>query len=46
VPVDASGIASFTTSSLAAGSHNITGTFGGAPNYASGSSSATIKLAP
>jgi hypothetical protein len=46
VPVDASGTASFTTSSLAAGSHNITGTFGGAPNYASGSSSATIKLAP
>jgi hypothetical protein len=44
IPVDSTGHASFTTSNLTAGSHNITATFLGADNYASGSASATIAL--
>jgi sugar lactone lactonase YvrE len=44
VTVNASGQASYTTNSLAAGSHTITATYSGATNYASGSSSVTITL--
>ncbi|MGH9600274.1 MAG: Ig-like domain repeat protein, partial [Terracidiphilus sp.] len=44
VPVNSSGQASYTTSSLGAGSQTITATYAGGTNYASGSSSATITL--
>ena len=44
VAVNGNGQASFTTSSLAPGSHNITATYAGAVNYASGSSNVTITL--
>jgi len=44
VPVNASGQASFTTASLAAGTHTITATYAGGTNYASGSASVTITL--
>jgi sugar lactone lactonase YvrE len=44
VPVNASGQASYTTSSLAAGSHTITATYAGGTNYATGSDSVTITL--
>ena len=46
VPVDGSGHASYTTSSLPAGKQTITATYAGGVNYASGSSSATITVAP
>jgi hypothetical protein len=46
VPVNASGQASYTTSSLAAGNHTITATYAGGTNYASGSDSVTITLTP
>jgi hypothetical protein len=46
VPVNASGQASYTTSSLAAGNHTITATYAGGNNYASGSDSVTITLTP
>jgi hypothetical protein len=46
VQVDSSGKASFTTASLAAGRHNITATYSGGANYASGSSSVTVTIAP
>jgi len=44
VPVNANGLASYSTKSLAAGSHTITATYSGGVNYASGSSSVTIAL--
>jgi hypothetical protein len=44
VPVNASGQASFTSKSLAVGSHTITATYGAGTNYSSGSSSVTITL--
>jgi sugar lactone lactonase YvrE len=44
VPINASGQASFTTSSLAAGGHTITATYAGGTNYASGSDGVTITL--
>ena len=44
VPVNASGKASYTTSSLPVGSQTITATYGEGTNYASGSSSVTITL--
>ena len=44
VPVNASGQASYTTANLSVGTHTITATYGAGTNYASGSSSATIKL--
>ena len=46
VPVNASGQASYTTSSLPTGSQTITATYAGGVNYASGSSSVTIRLVP
>ncbi|MGB6743165.1 MAG: Ig-like domain repeat protein [Terracidiphilus sp.] len=46
VPVNASGQASYTTSSLSAGSRMITATYAGGANYATGSSSVTITLVP
>ena len=46
VPVDGSGHASYTTSSLAAGRHTVTATYAGGVNYGTGSSSATIILVP
>jgi uncharacterized repeat protein (TIGR01451 family) len=46
VPVNASGQASFTAANLAVGSHNITATYSGGTNYASGSGSAAITIAP
>lgn len=46
VPVNATGQASYTTSSLSAGSHTITATYAGGTNYASGSGTATITVAP
>ena len=45
IPVDDDGHASFVTSSLPAGSHNVTATFSGANNYASRSTSVAITLA-
>jgi Glycosyl hydrolases family 28/Bacterial Ig-like domain (group 3) len=45
VPVNSTGQASYTTSSLPVGSQKITATFAGGVNYASGSSSATITIA-
>jgi streptogramin lyase len=44
VPVSSSGQASYTTTSLAAGSHTITANYGAGTNYSSGSSSVTITL--
>jgi hypothetical protein len=44
VPVNASGQAAFSTSSLTVGKHTITATYAGGANYASGSSSATITV--
>jgi hypothetical protein len=44
VPVNASGQATYSTSSLAAGSHTITATYAGGTNYASGSTSVSITL--
>lgn len=46
VPVDASGKAGFSTSSLTAGSHTVTATYAGGGNYANGSASVTITLTP
>jgi hypothetical protein len=46
VPVNASGQASYTTSSLPAGQDTITATYAGGANYASGSGSVTITLTP
>lgn len=46
VPVNASGQASYTTSSLPAGSDKIMATYAGGINYASGSSSVTITIVP
>jgi len=46
VPVNAAGQASYTTSSLSAGSDTITATYAGGSNYASGSTSVTITIAP
>jgi polygalacturonase/sugar lactone lactonase YvrE len=44
VAVNGSGQASYTTSSLSAGSQTITATYAGGANYASGSASVTITL--
>jgi hypothetical protein len=44
VPVNASGQAGYTTSSLSAGTHTITAAYAGGTNYASGSESVTITL--
>jgi polygalacturonase/sugar lactone lactonase YvrE len=44
VPVNSSGQASYSTSTLAVGRQTITGTYAGGTNYASGSSSATITI--
>jgi hypothetical protein len=44
VPVNANGQSSYTTASLAPGSHTITATYGTGINYSSGSASATITL--
>jgi polygalacturonase/sugar lactone lactonase YvrE len=44
IPVNGSGIAAYTTSSLTAGSHTVTATYAGGTNYATGSSSVTITL--
>jgi hypothetical protein len=46
IPVNASGLASYTTSSLPAGSQTITATYAGGANYASGSNNVTITLVP
>jgi hypothetical protein len=46
VPVNASGQASYATSSLPNGSDTITATYAGGTNYASGSSSVTITIVP
>ncbi|MGB6695545.1 MAG: Ig-like domain repeat protein [Terracidiphilus sp.] len=46
VPVNATGQASYTTSSLPAGSDKITATYAGGTNYASGSTSVTITITP
>ena len=46
VPVNASGQASYTTTTLPAGKQTITATYAGGTNYASGSASATITLVP
>jgi hypothetical protein len=46
VPVNANGQASYSTTKLAAGSHTIAATYSGGVNYASGSSSVTIRLTP
>ena len=46
IAVDANGRASYTTSSLSAGSHTITATYSGGANYGSGSASKSITLAP
>jgi hypothetical protein len=46
VPVNSSGQASDTTSSLPSGSQTITATYAGGNNYVSGSSSVTITLVP
>jgi arabinogalactan endo-1,4-beta-galactosidase len=45
VPVNSSGQASYSTSALSTGSHNITATYANGTNYASGSSSVNITLA-
>jgi hypothetical protein len=45
VPVNSTGQASYTTSSLPAGSQSITAAYSGGANYASGSTSVTITLA-
>jgi hypothetical protein len=45
VPVNASGKASYSTTTLAIGTQSITATYAGGANYASGSSSATITIA-
>jgi hypothetical protein len=44
VPVNGSGQASYTTSTLPVGKQTITATYAGGTNYASGSSSATITI--
>ncbi|MGA7340986.1 MAG: Ig-like domain repeat protein [Terracidiphilus sp.] len=44
IPVNSSGRASYTTSSLPAGSDTITANYAGGTNYASGSASVTITL--
>jgi hypothetical protein len=44
VPVNSIGQASFTTSSLIAGGHTLTATYGGGLNYGFGSSSVAITL--
>ncbi|MGA9667657.1 MAG: Ig-like domain repeat protein [Terracidiphilus sp.] len=44
VPVNVSGQASYTTSSLSAGAQTVTATYAGGINYASGSSSVNITL--
>jgi hypothetical protein len=44
VPVNSSGQAAFSTSSLTVGKHTITATYAGGANYASGSRSATITV--
>jgi Glycosyl hydrolases family 28/Bacterial Ig-like domain (group 3) len=46
VPVNASGQASYTTSSLPNGTDTITATYAGGTNYASGSNSVTITIVP
>jgi hypothetical protein len=46
IPVNASGQASYTTTTLPAGKQTITATYAGGTNYASGSASATITLVP
>jgi arabinogalactan endo-1,4-beta-galactosidase len=46
VPVNSSGQASYSTSALSTGSHNITAAYANGTNYASGSSSVSITLAP
>ena len=46
VPVNATGQASYTTSSLPAGSDKITASYAGGANYASGSTSVTITITP
>jgi hypothetical protein len=46
VPVNSNGGASYTTTALSAGSHTIKATYSGGTNYASGSASVTITLAP
>jgi len=46
VPVNNSGQASFTTSSLSTGSQTITAAYAGGSNYASGSSNVSITLVP
>jgi len=45
-PVNSSGQASYTTATLSAGIHNITATYAGGTNYASGSTSVIITLIP
>ena len=45
VPVNSNGQASYTTSSLPAGSQTVTAAYSGGTNYASGSTNATITLA-
>lgn len=44
VPINANGQASFTTTSLAAGTHTITAAYGAGTNYGTGSTSVTINL--
>ncbi len=46
VPVDSSGKASYTTSSLPVGSQKITATYSGGVNYATGSTTITVTIAP
>jgi hypothetical protein len=44
VPVNASGQATYSTSGLSVGTHNITATYAGSTNYASGSDTITITI--
>jgi hypothetical protein len=46
VQVNGSGQASYSTSALSAGTHNITATYANGANYASGSTSVSITIAP
>jgi hypothetical protein len=45
VPVDGNGQASFSTSSLSAGSHTITASYSNGTNYGTGSGNVTITVA-
>jgi hypothetical protein len=46
VPVSSNGGASYSTSALSAGAHTISASYSGGTNYATGSTSVTVTLAP